>query len=66
MSNENNQILEESYVDDMARQVYNTMKILYTFKEEEKERIVKQLIKEFLKPYIKIKDHVITKESSGS
>ncbi len=66
MQTENNQILTQEFVDDMSRQVYNTMKILYAFKEEDRERIIKQLVNDFLKKHIKTEDHVITKESSGN
>lgn len=66
MQTQNNQILNQEFVDDMARQVYNTMKILYVFDEKDRERIIKQLVNDFLRKYIKTEDHVITKESSGS
>lgn len=62
---ETNKTLSQGFVDDMAKQVYNTMKILYTFEEHEKEKIVKQLINDFLKQYIKQEDHAIIEKSSG-
>ena len=62
---ESNQIIEESLVDDLAKQLYNTSKILYCLKEEEREKIIHQLVKDFLKPYIKINQYVNVEKSSG-
>lgn len=62
---ENNQILNQEFVDDLAKQVYNTSKILYTFSEEDRERIIRQLVTDFLKQYIKTENNVVSKESSG-
>ena len=65
MLSTNNQILNQEFVDDLAKQVYNTTKILNAFSEQDREKIIRQLINDFLKQYIKTEDHVITKESSG-
>lgn len=66
MQTQNNQIISKEFVDDMAKQIYNTSKILYVFNEEEKERIIKQLINDFLKQYIKIESHAVIEKSSGN
>ena len=65
MLSTDNQVINEELIDDLAKQLYNITKILYCLKEEEREKIITQLVIDFLKPYIKNKDHVNIKESSG-
>ena len=65
MLSTDNQVIDEELINDLAKQLYNTSKILYCLKEEEREKIIHQLVKDFLKPYIKINQYVNVEKSSG-
>lgn len=58
---ENNKILDQCLLDDLSKQLYNITTIFHVIKdEEEKKKLISQLIKDFLKQYIKNKDNVNT------
>jgi hypothetical protein len=63
---ENNKILDQSLLDDLSNQLYNITKIFHVMKDdEEKKKLISQLVKDFLKQYIKNKDHVNIEKSAG-